>query len=338
MPSATLRMRLEAAVELGWRAECLDPETSWLWQVSKGGRQRLVTGPVAAINTASAARLAADKHHTATVLASAGLRVPDGVRCLRPDAFIRPVADERGDAFASHRGMAPALAFAERVGYPLVVKPNRGSQGKGIALVEDSAALLAAIDAIWATETLALVQAPLPGLDLRIDVLDGELLVAYVRRPLRLSGDGEETVAELLVRAEPRAASALYRARLHADPLWRDTLAAAGLDHDAVVPAGQTVAFPATILNLNRCCTAEVFTEIPDPWLALAVEIAGLLGLRHAGVDLRIDAEDPLAAAPGQATVLEVNASPAVVQIARMGWADVARAAERKVARAFLAD
>jgi glutathione synthase/RimK-type ligase-like ATP-grasp enzyme len=339
-PSATLAMRLRAIESLGWTATCLDPETRWLWRIEKGGRSRVLCGPVSTLNDASAARLAADKFYTSAALADAGFPVPEGARCLRPGAFLSPTAE--GDPYASHRGLVAGLALAERRGYPLVVKPNRGSRGRVINLVEDREALAAAVEEVWAMDEIALVQPALPGVDLRVDLLDGELLLAYLRRPLRLVGDGRSSVEELLAAVDARAAEPSFRRRLSADPLWRRTLSDAGLSDADVPRAGHALEFPAVILNLNRCCSAEIFAELPAPWIERCAAVARCLRLRHCGVDLRLELPspdaDPLACDPEAATVLEVNASPALVQVHRMGAVELAEAAELRVTRAILAE
>ncbi len=331
-------MRLEAVAKLGWEARCLDPETGWLWLLTKGERRHVMTGPLAAVNSASASRLASDKHHSATVLADAGIRVPAGTRCLRLDAFLGQPGQP--DRFASQRGIESAERFVAGRGYPVVVKPNRGSQGRFVQVVDRAETLREAVEGAWTMDTLALVQELVPGLDLRVDVLDGELLVAYLRRPFSLVGDGHSSVRELLAAVEARARIPAFMAKLGRDPLWRQTLDAAGLDEDTVAPAGLALEFAASILNLNRCCTAEVHTQLPTAWVSHAAHVARLIGLRHAGVDFRVPAGcDPLSMDPTRAVVLEVNASPSVTQISRMGAVEFesARQAEHRVVEAALA-
>jgi glutathione synthase/RimK-type ligase-like ATP-grasp enzyme len=315
------------AERLGWRGTCLDPESGWLWRLERGDRSIILAGPTSPLNDATAARLAVDKFYTGTVLRAAGLQVPDTVRCLRADAYPS----------ASQRGLEPALAFADARGYPLIVKPNRGSRGRCVVRVDDRPALLRAIERVWAMDEIALIQPALPGLDLRVDLLDGELLLAYLRRPLRLIGDGVSTVLELLAAVDGRANNERFLAKLRTEALWGETLATAGLGEQSVLAVGIELVFPSTVLNLNRCCTAEVFEALPDEWMARCRQIARALRLRHCGIDLRVPAStDPIAGDPAQATVLEVNASPTIMQIHELGATALAEAAERRVFEAML--
>lgn len=335
--SATLDFRLRLAEQLGWRCVCLDPETGLLWRLERGDRSVVFAGSTSSLNDAAAARVAADKFHTAAVLRAAGLRVPDTVRCLRADADLRG-GPTGADRFARQRGLEPALAFADARGYPLIVKPNRGSRGRGVARVDDRRTLLRSIDQVWTMDEIALVQPALPGLDLRVDMLDGELLIAYLRRPLRLIGDGRSTVLELLAAIDRRANDERFLAKLRAESLWGETLGAARFDEHSVVPIGVAIEFPATVLNLNRCCTAELFEALPEPWMALCRRIAVALRLRHCGIDLRVPTSaEPLAGEPSEATVLEVNGSPTIMQIHELGATTLVHAAERRVLEAMLA-
>jgi glutathione synthase/RimK-type ligase-like ATP-grasp enzyme len=330
--SATLDLRLRVAESLGVRCTCLDPETGGLWRLERGDRSLILAGGTSSLNDAAAARLAVDKFHTAAVLRAAGLRVPDTVRCLRSDAH-----PSQHDRFANQRGLEPALAFADTRGYPLIVKPNRGARGRCVNRVDDRRTLLRSIEQVWAIDELALIQPALPGLDLRIDLLDGDLLLAYLRRPLRLIGDGRSTVLELLAALDGRAHDERFLTKLRAEPLWGQTLAAAGFAEHSVIATGVEITFPSTVLNLNRCCTAEVFEALPEPWMDLGRRVASALRLRHCGVDLRVPISiDPITGDPAEATVLEVNGSPSIMQIHELGAATLAEAAERRVLETML--
>jgi hypothetical protein len=58
------------------------------------------------------------------------------------------------------------------------------------------------------------------------------------------------------------------------------------------------------------------------------------MGLRHFGVDFKVER---FADGPEEATVLEVNASPSLAQMAEMGYREAAVEAEIRVVEAILA-
>ncbi len=72
------------------------------------------------------------------------------------------------------RGHAEALG--ERVGYPLVVKPNRAGSSLGVTIVRDPAQLSAALDSAFAHDASALLEAFVEGRELTVGILDGEAL------------------------------------------------------------------------------------------------------------------------------------------------------------------
>ena len=306
--------------------------------LERGERRYILHGSHAAINDHAAAALALDKAYTAMALARFGLSVPKSARCLAPGRVLDALGR---DPFPQLRGLAPALTLAEKIGYPLVVKPNRGSRGREVSLVQDQEQLAAAAAAAWDVDRVALVERAVPGFDLRVDVLDGELLLAYVRKPLIVVGDGRSTLVELHEGADERVRDLRFAAKLRASPAWAETLVEHGLTQDSVLEAGRRLKFETTIYNLHKCCIGALVRDLPQPWVDLCVKIGNMLGLRHCGVDLRVPLalgdEDPLDQDPSCATVLEVNASPAVGQIASLGGRAEAEGAERRIVTTMLA-
>jgi glutathione synthase/RimK-type ligase-like ATP-grasp enzyme len=311
-----VELALEAAARLGWRTRVIDPEFGYLWELElPDGTRRAIVGSKTPINDGAASQLASDKHYSSMVLAERGVRVPEGVRALSPRHF-------RGTEYVDRTRLDAVHAFAERRGFPLIVKPNRMSHGRLVRRVDDAAALEAAIAAVWELDRLALVQAVVPGRELRLDLLDGELLAGYERRPHVLEGDGRHSVAELLAAADARFLDPRALARALAD----------GPAPNRVPAAGERLELGDGVHNLNRSATATLIETLPEPWRAWCAEVADALGLRLAGIDLRVDtAGDPLGADPRTACVLEVNGTPLLAQLARMGHRELALAAQARI-------
>ena len=166
----------EAADTLGLTVEDLDPDCGHLIRLTNGKKSITLLGGRSPLNDAVAARICEDKYYTALLLERGGVRVPTSARCIRPGFF-------QNDLFGHLAGFDAAVALANQHGYPLVVKPNRLSHGRHVALVYDAFELKSAIQAVWAHDYIALAQTPHAGLDLRLDFLDGEFLVGYTRKP-----------------------------------------------------------------------------------------------------------------------------------------------------------
>ncbi|MDN8677509.1 hypothetical protein Q0N25_14105, partial [Staphylococcus aureus] len=80
----------------------------------------------------------------------------------------------------------------------LVVKPARGEQGNGITVgVATPEALGRAVELARAYCPDVLLEQLVPGQDLRVVVIDHEVVAAAVRRPASVIGDGATPVRQL---------------------------------------------------------------------------------------------------------------------------------------------
>lgn len=324
-PLTLLKLRLRAARELGCEVEELDPETGYLNEIRRGDVRRVLVGGLSPLNDAVASRLVGDKFHTLNVLRRRGFNTPTTARCLKPGHFR--------NEYESMTGIEPGSAFAAEHGFPLVVKPNSGSRGLDIACVESEEELRAAVDQVWKRDYLALVQTVASGFDLRIDFLDGDYLFGYTRRPVAVEGDGTSTVRDLLRSVDSRFQGPTFEGHLEGDPIWQREARARGLDLDAVPDAGQILDFDTPILNLNRLCFGTRVVDLPRPWHDFGLRIGEVFSLRHFGIDLKIQAMDQN---PADATVIEINSSPSLAHMSRMGHFEAALDAERRIVTKIL--
>ncbi len=166
----------EAAKALNITVTVVDPEYGLLVELSRDGQTQTLLGGRSPLNDAVAARICEDKYYTGIILKRQGYSTPDTARCLKPGHFSSEHNDRRS-------GISNGLEFARINEFPLVVKPNRLSHGRGVSLVRNIEELKAAVDAVWRLDYIALVQEWLPGSDLRLNFLDGDFLCGYERRP-----------------------------------------------------------------------------------------------------------------------------------------------------------
>jgi cyanophycin synthetase len=197
------------------------------------------------------------------------------------------------------------------------------SLGRDVTTVHDDAQLVAAVERAWEGDYIALVQTVAPGIDIRLDYLDGALLAGYRRRPIEITGDGRATVASLLQRLDRRFAESAYWRRHEGDEEWGRRVTAHGWTQESVLPEGQRIRFGGPVLNLNRWATADVIDTLTPAWHACMTAIGSAMHLRHFGVDFKVPCgHDPDAWAdvdPWESSVIEVNASPSLVQLYRLG-------------------
>lgn len=99
-----------------------------------------------------------------------------------------------------------ALKAADRIGYPVAVKPVDGHKGIGVtANVQDDAELerayKRAVQAVPEDQPVRIiVETSIAGRDFRLLCVNGRFVAAIERRPASVIGDGDSTIAELIER------------------------------------------------------------------------------------------------------------------------------------------
>lgn len=327
-----VQLALRAADHLGYQTRIVDPAYGYLFEVSDGQKRRYFVGGLSPLNDAVGARLAQDKYYTAMILAEHGFHVTNGVRCFRPGYFQYEKIDDRN-------GLETGIQKAKEVGYPVIVKPNRMSLGRNVVPAHDEPALIQAIQTVWEADYIALVQQVAPGTDVRLDFLDGTFLAGYRRRPVEIRGDGQQTIRALLKNRDQRFGDDEFFGRRKAEELWTRKVTNRGWTAETVLPPGQKLSFDNPVLNLNRWATAEVLDDVPEPWLRFCLSVGQVLHLRHFGLDLRVPisqkGRDWRDENPQTSVIIEVNASPALVQLHDLGYTDKAITGQARILRAL---
>lgn len=239
------------------------------------------------------AELARNKLAAAQVLRAAGLPVPEHVRVDSEEA---------------------AEQAAERLGYPVVVKPADLDGGVEVhARLRTPQAVREAYRSARSRSAFILVEKHVQGRDYRLEAQDGELVWAIERVPGGVTGDGRSTVRELLavLNADPRRSHA-FTAMLKPVDLDDEALALLaerGLGPDAVVPAGEFVAL-RSIANVSAGGTPlPVLDKVHPVNRQLAEDAARALRLDIAGVDMILpDIARPWTETGG--AICEINAQP----------------------------
>lgn len=212
-----------------------------------------------------------------------------------------------------------AVAFADSIGYPVVVKPQIGRKGHGVVTgIGDAAELRSALDELAGmrrrTEQV-IVEKHLLGQDYRIYVAFGEVVSVVLRRPAAVVGDGVRSVAELAAAKNAlRLRSTHTRTRLiRADGAARTMLRRQGLSWDSVVDEGAEVLL-ASAANISQGGdSVEVIDETHPSLLEAARRaVAAVPGLRQAGVDFLMPDHTREVAGQGGG-VCEINALAALM-------------------------
>ncbi|MFV2011862.1 MULTISPECIES: N-acetylglutaminylglutamine synthetase [unclassified Micromonospora] len=265
------RIVADEAMRRGIRVEVIDASWGEL-RLTNGARSIVTRESLSELTSAVAMSRCDDKRVTRRVLLDAGLAVPHG---------------------RTATGDADDEAFLAKVG-EVVVKPARGEQGTGITVgVTDATALKAAVDLARRHCPQVLIEQRHQGEDLRVLVIDHEVVAAAVRRPAAVTGDGVHTVAELVRRhSRRRAAATGGESKIPMDGLTREVVTEAGHTMDDVLPAGEVLTVRRTA-NLHTGGTIHDVTDRLHADLAAAcVAATRALAIPVAGMDLLVTAPD----------------------------------------------
>jgi cyanophycin synthetase len=264
-----------------------------IYQYGWGAKGRWLHSSFTEETPAIAAHLAKDKRLASIVLRRAGLPVPEHLN-------VKTVGE--------------AVKAAEKLGYPVVVKPADLDGGIGVfTFLENSAAVRDAFAAASRFSSNLIVQKHIMGGDYRLQVFQGNVFWATHRKPAGVTGDGKHSVRELVkqVNADPRRGppdSPLLKWIVLDDETdaW---LARQGIGLDTVPEEGRFVRLRGAA-NVTMGGTIEPVLETAHPDnVALAARAARILRLDLAGVDLLIPDIRRSWRETG-AAICEVNAQP----------------------------
>ena len=230
-----------------------------------GGRSITCREALTELTTAIAMSICDDKQKTRRVVEQAGLRVP----------AQRLADDTEGDVSFMHEQAS------------VVVKPMRGEQGAGISVdVRDEEGLRAAVAAARHHCQHVLLEQYVKGEDLRLIVINFEMVAAAVRRPPIITGTGKHTVKQLIDKYNRRREAATGgESRVPLDEETDRCVRAAGYTMDDALKLNETLAVRKTA-NLHTGGTIHDVTDDLHPTLAdAAVRAAEAIDIPVVGMD-----------------------------------------------------
>jgi len=265
------RIIVDEARRRGIAVDLVDPEAGY-FKLTHGARTLLCRESLSEMTSAIAMSRCDDKRTTQKLLRKAGLRVPAN----------RLASDDEAD-----------LDFLGQYG-TIVVKPVRGEQGMGVSVgITGEAELRAAVTLARRFANEVMLEEYVAGQDLRIIVIDGDVVAAAIRSPAKITGNGSDTVEVLIAKQSRRRAAATGgESRIPVDDETRRCLAGAGVDLDTVVEEGRTIRVRETA-NLHTGGTLRDVTAELDGELTRAARLAARsLNIPVVGLDFIVDSHE----------------------------------------------
>lgn len=294
----------------------LEPEWKVVGQiVFKNGRRRHFRHSTIDLNTSGSSGISKDKDYANFFMERMGYPIVPRTRKFYSRAFGKAIG-------RSHQTLAAAYRYAKKLGFPVVVKPNSGTQGGGVALVHTKREFDRAMGAIFARDRVALVQQALTGKDYRVVVLDRKVISAYERVPLSVIGDGRSTISALLKKKQRQFVREGRDTRIKAnDPRIKEKLRHQGFSMRSVLKRGDRV-FLLDNANLSTGGDSiDVTSQVHAGFNKIAISLTKDMGLRMCGVDLMIDGDIRKKPRVGHYWILETNAAPGLDHYAKSGRA-----------------
>ncbi len=290
-PSAMALVKAAEARDIPW----IRLNEDSLIQLGQGKYQKRIEAALTSQTPCIAVDIAKDKEFCTQLLYDLGLPAPE-------QRYVRDNKD--------------AIAAAERIGYPVVVKPVDGNHGRGVSInLETEDEVWNAFDKAADEGSGVIVEQMIPGSDHRLLVVDGKLVAAAKRVPARVVGDGRSTIEELIDKEnqDPRRGVGHENmlTRLELDKEARRMLESQRLRSDSVLEEGRE-AFLRRTANLSTGGTAVDVTETIHPDNKLMAERAiKAVGLDIGGVDfLTTDITQSYRETGG--AICEINAGPGI--------------------------
>lgn len=262
-------------------------------QLGLGKNIKLVEASLTSLSSCVAVDIVSDKHSTKKILSDHKIPVPNGEIVYSEEEAVK---------------------VAESIGYPVVVKPYDGSQGRGVStnLLTDLEVKSAYKEAVKHSKAI-MVESYIEGKDYRILVVGDKVSAVSERKPPYVEGDGVHTITELveLKNQDP------VRGNDHEKPLTK-----IGIDNVALellrrngyttgsIPKKGEIVYLRSNTNLSTGGTAKDCTdEIHPDNKKVAIKAAKVLEIDVAGIDMKVrDISMPIGKNNG--AIIEVNAAP----------------------------
>lgn len=240
-----------------------------LIQMGHGRYQKRLQATITSETPHIAVELASEKDETNRILGDLGLPVPRQALAYR---------------------LRRAFKAAERIGFPVVLKPLNANHGRGVTTdIQTDEQLEKAYDKAKEHSDGVIIETFLEGLDHRLLVVGGKLVAAAKRVPAHVVGDGSASVEALVekVNEDPQRGVGHEKVltRISLDAAAERMLAQRGMDATSVPDDGDTVYLQPTA-NLSTGGTAVDVTDVIHPDNRTMAERSILaLGLDVGGVD-----------------------------------------------------
>ena len=272
----------------------LDPRRS-LVQLGHGVHQKRVWATVTSKTSNIAVDVAGNKELTTRLLHETGIPVPRS---------------------ATVRSEDEATRAANRIGYPVVMKPLDGNHGRGVCINLKNESDVRKFFPIALDESrngIVIVESFITGKDYRILVVNSEVVAVAERVPAHVVGDGEHTIQELIdiANSDPRRGVGHEKilTRISVDGQTMESLERLSLALNDIPEDGRFVQLKQTGNMSTGGTSIDRTDDIHPDNIQIARQAAMVVGLDVAGIDF-IAPDIAQSVRQSGGAIVEVNAGP----------------------------
>ncbi|WP_156882597.1 ATP-grasp domain-containing protein [Halalkalibacillus halophilus] len=216
----------------------------------------------------------------------------------------------KGKYFTKDHPDQSIIDFAEQMNAPYVFKPADGQGGKGVMVnIKTIAQLKKEIDYVRNTLKYSnvILEEYVPGEEVRIFVLENQVLAAANRQPASVIGDGVHTIKTLIEQKNEfrKSIPHLYFRPIKFDRDLKDYLTELDLTLHSIPKADERV-FLRKISNVSRGGDPiDITDQLTDRQKQIAIQaVQSVPGLPHCGVDMILEGDS--------GKVIELNTKPGI--------------------------
>lgn len=264
-------------------------------QLGYGKHQKRVEATLTENSSCVSVDIACNKELTKSILYEYGIPVPAG----------KVVKSEQ-----------EALEYSEKLGYPVVVKPNYGSHGKGVSInLRNPQEVLEAYKIAKEYEDTILVEKYIKGTYYRVLVVGDKVVAASHRICAHVTGDGASNIRELVDKenSNPMRGEGHEKplTKINIDKVSEQYLGKQGLTLEYIPNKGEIVYLRENDNLSTGGVAIDVTDEVHEQNKLLIVQAARAIGLDVAGVDITTgDISKPITETGG--AIIEINAAPGI--------------------------
>jgi cyanophycin synthetase len=264
-----------------------------LLQLGYGKHMRLIAASLPGATSCIAVDLAKNKQLAKDMLTEHNIPVPMG----------NVVDSERAAVF-----------MAEQIGYPVVVKPLDGNQGKYVTgNICDETLLRKAYRIASSYSRWVIVERYIQGKDYRVLVVGDKVSAVAERKPPFITGDGTHSISELIdeENRNPNRGNGHEKplTKIYLDSVAKEYLSRYGYKMHTIPKIGEVIYLRANGNLSTGGSSRDCTMEIHEANKSLAIKAAKVIGLEVAGIDIVMDDISNLLT-PLNGAFIEVNAAP----------------------------